>query len=515
MVTFEIEANGEIYEIEAPDEQTAVAAFQKHAAQFAPPAPDAPSEYSQSHVGQGVYGINEGIGNALGFPVDAINSALGVIGLGSERPFLGSAQINELMGNVGAVKPETSDPSKQFVRRVGQEVGAALPFGMGAARGAKTAFDAAKVVGGSVAAAIPSGAGAATAQQVLPGNDLAEIAGQVIGGFTPMGLSAAIRRRKSATAAPSVQELEDQATGKYQQAERSGLVVAQPSFGTLADTLASKAMERGLDETLTPSSVAAIKRMQQMAGGNVTAKDMATLRKVIGAAAQGADPKYRTDRAIASMMIEDLDNYLIGLGGKGPNGEANLSVLAGDPVQAASAYSEARGLSHRAFKGDMIDTAIELAASRAGQFSGSGFENALRTEFRALERKIIKGELKGLSEDEIAAIRKVAQGGPVDSILRGIGKAAPTGVVSFSASGGVPFFVGNAIGGPALGAALAGATMGAGILGRTGATALQKRNAAVASALVRRGGKAKPSPILSDEQKMVAEALLAAQVANQ
>jgi hypothetical protein len=151
----------------------------------------------------------------------------------------------------------------------------------------------------------------------------------------------------------------------------------------------------------------------------------------------------------------------------------------------APQFREANQLYRRAMAGSTIDEAVELAGVRAGQFTGSGFENALRTEFRRLSRDIVKGRLRGLTPDQQEAIRRISDGAPLENFLRGLGKAAPTGVVSAGIGGGMPFLVGNAIGGPAVGAALGGATMAAGGLARNAATRMQRGNAEVAAGLMR------------------------------
>jgi len=158
-------------------------------------------------------------------------------------------------------------------------------------------------------------------------------------------------------------------------------------------------------------------------------------------------------------------------------------------------FSKAYPYTQRLKNNDMIDQAVELAGIRAGQFSGSGYENALRTEFRALSRKIAKGQIKGLTQTQIDAINKIAEGGPIENIMRDIGKAAPRGVVSTGLAGGVPYMVGETIGGPALGGAMAGASLAAGEVGRRVATAMQGRNAEIAAALMRTGGIA---PVVGD-----------------
>src|SRR5690606_40869921 len=62
---------------------------------------------------------------------------------------------------------------------------------------------------------------------------------------------------------------------------------------------------------------------------------------------------------------------------------------------------------------------------RASQFSGSGLENALRTEFRQLAMN--PKRLRRFTQEEQRAIKEVAFGNPTSNTLRQIGKLAPTG----------------------------------------------------------------------------------------
>ena len=82
------------------------------------------------------------------------------------------------------------------------------------------------------------------------------------------------------------------------------------------------------------------------------------------------------------------------------------------------------------------------------------------------------------TRDEQAAIRRVAQGGPLENSARFLGKFAPTGVVSGVLTGGA----GAMIGGPR-GAALPLAGIG----GRYAATRMTLRNVQKADELMRRG----------------------------
>src|SRR5690606_18202419 len=163
--------------------------------------------------------------------------------------------------------------------------------------------------------------------------------------------------------------------------------------------------------------------------------------------------KAPDEARIASIMKDALDDFVQRL--------RPGDVLAGDPIKGASALKVARDLWARGSKADAIENLIERARNRAGQFSGSGYENALRTEFRAFVRN--RRNLRGFTADERAALQRVARGGPIENALRYLGKLAPTGIVSAALSGGA----GAAMGGPVGAAALPAL----GFLARQGATA--------------------------------------------
>ncbi len=301
------------------------------------------------------------------------------------------------------------------------------------------------------------------------------------------GLVGGLAQRAAAKAVPTVESLKDRASALYDAAEARGISFPQPAVKQMADEMASQAMSDGIDPTLHPGATAALKRAQDFAQTGMTVQDAQTLRRIIAAA--GKDPINPDQGRIAGGMLDKIDDFT---------------------ASAAPELADARGIYHQAKKGEMIEQAIELAGSRAGQFSGSGYENALRTEFRALERKIIKGQIKGISPEESEAISKVARGGPVENAARYVGKLAPTGIVSMGMGGGVPYMVGNSIGGPAVGAAAAGTTMGLGMLGRTLATKLASRNADVAGALMRNG-----APIVASALSPAKLAILRALIASE
>src|SRR3546814_18485348 len=88
---------------------------------------------------------------------------------------------------------------------------------------------------------------------------------------------------------------------------------------------------------------------------------------------------------------------------------------------------------------------------------------------------------------------------------------APTGVVSGALSTGVPFAIGNAMGGPIAGTAAAGITNAAGLVGRKLATRLGIDNAVLAELIARNGGALPPALVFTP----AVQRLLAAQAAGQ
>jgi len=270
-------------------------------------------------------------------------------------------------------------------------------------------------------------------------------------------------------APPNSEQLKAYANAAYKAADDSGVVISPKSFKGLVNRVNSKVTEEGIDATLHPRATAALKRLRDVGDGPVEFKQLEILRRVV----KNASSSIQADeRRIGQMMSHQIDDYVRSLNPK--------DVVAGDAETAASAISAARNLWSRMSKSETVEKLIERAGIRAQQFSGSGFENALRTEFRQLAMS--EKKIRMFSPDEQAAIVMVAKGGAIENALRMLGKAAPTGIVSSVLSSGA----GYAAGGPA-GAIVLPA---AGLAARRGATAMTSKNAQLAAELMRRGAPA-------------------------
>jgi hypothetical protein len=282
--------------------------------------------------------------------------------------------------------------------------------------------------------------------------------------------------------APDVPAIKQAANQLYDLGERTGRT-ADPATTTqmLADTTALL-QQNGL---ITPSGR--------------TVGDYARLRAVTDILEDyaGQDMPPRQMRAVNDMLQAAL-------GSDNPN-EARIAGQIMDNVFRPVMYGhvpdyQAADELWRTFRqSELIEQTIDLAGSRAGQFSGSGYENALRTEFRQLERKIIRGQVSATPTEQ-ALVSLIARGGRMENLARNIGRLAPTGVVSLATGAGTGYVAGQALGGllggPAMGTAAgvagAGLLSGLGAVGRAAATRMQDNNARTLSAVVRQGGQLPP-----------------------
>lgn len=119
-------------------------------------------------------GFNTGLANVLGLPVDVINSALEVVGLGTKEPVMGSEFIkNKIMP--APTKPEGL--VENIVNAAGEQLPGVMP-GVGLAskigRTGLAAKEAAKIVAGS-------GTGSGLARTYAPDSPMADLAAQITG----------------------------------------------------------------------------------------------------------------------------------------------------------------------------------------------------------------------------------------------------------------------------------------------------------------------------------------------
>jgi len=265
---------------------------------------------------------------------------------------------------------------------------------------------------------------------------------------------------------PTTEQLRTATNEAYSAAKDSGVMVSADNYGKALTSVRDMVTKEGIDPTLHPKTTAVLKRLEGAQGKPLTLQEAETLRKIALDAEDDLNPVTRQptpDARLAGKVVDELDTK----------------------IDELSTNDAARALNRRKKNSEMIDRMITRAEIKAGaHYTQAGMEHALRQEFKQLA--LNDRRMRFLTQEQKAAVRRVAEGGKVENTLRTLGKFDPTtGGVAAAASIGT-------------GAGLAPLTGGAsmtlpllGVIGRRAATKMTERNVnAAREALVGRGTNA-------------------------
>ena len=320
---------------------------------------------------------------------------------------------------------------------------------------------------------IVGGAAAGAGQEL--GREAGGETGALVGGVVaPLSLAAVplasakkVASKLMQEAAPSIKSLKDAARGIYQSIDDSGISIPAQQFDALADDIL-EAVTTGSGrhvQDLTPRANAIIRTFTEGKGTPKSLSEIDDLRQI--AREVGASPVGR-ERRLSSITTEKIDNFLDDL----------TSQV--DGQDAGVAFKAARDLWQRARKVEILETAVVDAQSQA-----SGFENGLRTQFRAIAKKINRGKLKGFTKEETQAIEKVNKGTKAGNIARFLGKF---GILDGVTSRSLTTLGGAGLAGSATGSPVAAiAVPGIGQVSSALAQRMTVNNAKFASSVIRAG----------------------------
>jgi len=419
--------------------------------------------------------LRGGLTLAESLTIDPANAALQLAGVDAQIPKPSESEFGQLATAGGFLEEgvardiiraggELAAPGAaigQFTRAAARAVPVAQGIKSGIAQQLSQGTAAADVGLSAV-----SGAGAEVGQKV--GGDVGSAIGAIA---APLAIVVPIQAAKSAAssllkkAAPTITELKDTARGIYKSLDDSGITVPSRSFDDLADDIVVTLRKEGSDVDLTPKAIALGNRLTREMGNAKTLTELDTLRKVARGAADSLDP---SERRLGAIAIQKIDDFLDDIPGE---------VLGGK--EAGKAYRAARDLWQRAKKAEVLEAAVVDAGSQA-----SGLENGLRTQFRAISKKINRGKLKGFTGEEKRAIEKVSNGTNAGNIARFLGKF---GILDGVTSRTLTTMGGIGIAGAAGGTGAAAAVPLVGQLSGFLAKRMTQGNAGMASAIVRAG----------------------------
>jgi hypothetical protein len=332
----------------------------------------------------------------------------------------------------------------------GQLLGEKLaPIGLAADRGITDVFG--KIPGGPIPQTI-----ARTAVQ-------APIEALALRGIGSAAKASATPSAPPGAIIPEIKDLYAVGRVAFNEARINGASVRPQALTRAINRIEGLKNEAGLridfDPKLHPESYRLRQRLlEDFEAKNIDFDELMTLRELAGDVAGSQLPRESFRGVKLKNIIDDFVDSL-----------SPEDMVAGDPVRATQALKSARQFWRDASAARTIERQWNLAGIDADDFTGAGFENKLRIRFRQLSRRIEQGKEKGFTPEEVAAIKKVAAGGPVENLYRLVGKMAPTGVVSAG--------IGAGIGGMAFGPAGFFGVPAVGALGRHLATRSTIRNA--------------------------------------
>lgn len=437
-----------------------------------------------------------------GLPGDAIKAAqwadkqLGTEGA-QHLDVIGSEEIREALKEKlkSSGLSATGDWSYDPKTAPGQVAGyAPLVAGGGVARGARGA---AQIAGGSMLGA--------AGEEI--GGPIGAIAGVVAGsrvgaGKVPLGKAPGVTAADRAAAeadmvmSPATAAVKRTSQEAYDTANKAGITIGGPSFMNFERSLKSDPVLNSLklDPQLHKGLAEVLRKIENQvkpAGGSVgarmggatnpatmTLEEFDNLRRNALKASRSADPD---ERRLAGHLVNRLDDYFD-------------SSIAPQYPKGSKALKEARHNWKLYRKSEQIDTIMQVARDRAGQFSVSGNENAIRTGFRQLSMKISKDKRTRnlFTRDEIRTIQSLARGWRLRDALKNFGAVMNNTMVRGvgGIAGGAQYYSSDD---PA-GLILLGLGIAAGKGARGASGYLAKRKADQLSDLIRSGGKlSKPS----------------------
>jgi hypothetical protein len=250
-------------------------------------------------------------------------------------------------------------------------------------------------------------------------------------------------------------ELKAASNATYKAADEQGVVIRPESTQKAIDIFRRVAEEENLGK-LPPKLNEAVTILQDRLAAKkpLSLKDADKVRQLINDAFKSQDAG---DQRLAAIVKDQYDGYLETL--------SPTDTLAGNSAHGVALLGEARDLWGRAKKSEMLDS-MENKAGLTGEskYTQAGLEHALRQEFLRLAKN--DREMKKLSPEEQAAIRKVAAPGAKANLVRNVGKMDPTrggmaanintvvggglGAAMGGLLGGIPGAAGGAVVGPAL-----------------------------------------------------------------
>lgn len=245
--------------------------------------------------------------------------------------------------------------------------------------------------------------------------------------------------KRAKVEAPSAEALRAAAQKGYEDVRGMGVDYSSKAVADMAAQSRRGLEADGILAELAPKSFGVLSKLETPpAGSFVPFGGLEAARRAFGQAAR--DFNNPTDQLAAKRLVGGIDDFM----SRNDPG----SVVAGPAAAAAKTVGEARGNYAAAMRSDRITGAEDRAQLNAAVAnSGQNVGNSLRQRARDILTR--PKEAAGFDQQELAAIREVAEGTASQNTLRWLGNllGGGGGLGAFM-TGGTGAAVGSIIGGP-------------------------------------------------------------------
>lgn len=221
--------------------------------------------------------------------------------------------------------------------------------------------------------------------------------------------------------APTTEMMQNQIRSAFKAAEDANLTVNIDAFQNRLFDINKRLRQEGWRPD--NPELASVTRAVDALGQERGPKDLADLRRIRNEIKISANPNDPNKYRLMKIVLNDFDDFLDNL----PK-NAIYSPFQGQEAQKGlQAWSEARKLFSTEKKAEIFTDILKNLPIEANKFGQSGAENYLANELRKLAKN--DKQMRLFSRTEQAEIRKAAEGGKLQNMLRYVGRIAPIGAI--------------------------------------------------------------------------------------
>lgn len=305
-----------------------------------------------------------------------------------------------------------------------------------------------------------------------------EVVGTLAGGLTSLTaaekLIAQSGKKLAQKSVPSASQIKETSQAAYKAADDVGLTLKPEGYGKILDDIYH---EVGDDFFAAnhPKLANAFAEAEKWRDSPITLGKLDALRKKIKSAYSSGDPEQNM---VMQKALDKLDDAV-----------ENLTpdmVSSGDPAAASLLLKSARSNWSKFRKAELFDNITQNAKNALGaNYTEAGFQTAVRQQLRAIAKDDFK-RFKYLRPAERTAILETINGGKFENFARGLGKYSVLSSTGGLKAGGAALLA-NFIGGPTAAAVVGGGLGTLGTIAKPIGSAIGKGKLKDLNAMIRAG----------------------------